>query len=943
MSPLVGRPALEGTHLTGRALLLLLAMVLASAPISQLLAGSSWLLLTLVAAAPVILGGVVLRTVVPRQMLAPLAQAGLLVALVLVVETVLGLAPWQDGPLAVLRAQAEIVTRGVNELASGVPPLALGAPGTVILVALIGLMTLLLDLMFLDLGWHTPTALLVMSSLLIPALQQPAGGQWWQIAAPVLAGAMIFATRTVHADPRYLRGDRRPQAGPPAHHGRTLAAVTLCVALVAALTPLLGSALPQLAPARLALNIDVLQRWQDPDAPALGPVMIDDDVSVRRSLLQQEDTEVLRYTTTAENPSYLRLRSLNTFDGETFRGDAEGDALAMGLAAFSDARDDGVPVRGSADDFIETDVEIMSFAGERLPVPDNVRSIQGSDRSLNRAMTLQPSNGEVAIDYVRTGLLGQRYSIESEPATSTAEELRAVDPAVFEQPIEAGYTSQDEVPEAAATLADELASNVVADNAYDTAVTFQDYFRNSFAYSLTVNSPPGEDPLESFLEDRVGYCEQFAAAFALMMTSQGYPSRVVIGFTPGEQDGEEWSVSSTNAHAWPEVWFGPQHGWVRFEPTPAAAANGVRPPERDEQTGQDEPAAPTTETPSEQDEPTSQTPSEQGTSAEETTDDPAAAQASDGGGIGPSEATVRTVKWGVVIVMALGGLLAAAAAVTVISIRRRRIRAREERWAALMGGAGSGGAGAGGIGAGGAGAGGTGAGGAGGAGARGAGAGGGAGAGSAAGGGPGGAAAALAVERRHRGAGELAWSELSRELSVRGTAIRWLWLTGAWGLTPTALALDAALPPHRALDDLLTQIEAADRDVTPEHRTAATRIADAYTAARYAAPLPAEAETAEAESPARPGESPFPGRRALHSVRNEGSITPTTPRSSEGIGPSGPDGGPSGPGNWSGSEGIGPSGEGSVPTSEDAAPIEDTHHPLRRDADLLIELIRSVR
>src|SRR5699024_6080654 len=85
-----------------------------------------------------------------------------------------------------------------------------------------------------------------------------------------------------------------------------------------------------------------------PAAPALGPVMIDDDVSVRRSLLQQDDTEVLRYTTTADEPSYLRLRSLNTFDGETFRSTAEGDALAMGMPAFSDARDDGVAAHGSA-------------------------------------------------------------------------------------------------------------------------------------------------------------------------------------------------------------------------------------------------------------------------------------------------------------------------------------------------------------------------------------------------------------------------------------------------------------------------------------------------------------------------------------------------------------------------------------------------------------------
>ncbi|MDN5822568.1 MAG: DUF3488 and transglutaminase-like domain-containing protein, partial [Brachybacterium sp.] len=530
--------------------------------------------------------------------------------------------------------------------------------------------TLLLDLMFLDLGWHTPTALLVMSSVLIPALQQPAGGQWWQVAAPLLAGTMIFATRTVHADPRYLRGDRRPQAGPLAHRGRTLAAVTVCVALVAALSPLLGPALPQLAPARLALNIDVLERWQDPDAPALGPVMIDDDVSVRRSLLQREETEVLRYTTTAEDPSYLRLRTLNAFDGETFRGTAEGDALAMGLPAFSDARDDGVPVHGSANDFIETDVEITSFAGQRLPVPDNVRSVQGADRALNRAMTLQPSNGEVELSYVRTGLLGQRYSIASEPATATAEQLRAVDPAVFEQPFDAGYTSRGDVPETAAALADELAESGDADTAYDTALTFQDYFRNSFAYSLTVNSPPGKDPLESFLDDRVGYCEQFAASFALMMTSQGYPARVVIGFTPGEQDGDEWSVSSTNAHAWPEVWFGPDHGWVRFEPTPAAAANGVSPPERTDPSGQEQ--APGPETPTAQDdEPAEETPDEQGTSEEETTEDPATAQDSDGGDIGPSAATVQRVKWGVVITMALGGLLAAVAAVAVLGIRRR--------------------------------------------------------------------------------------------------------------------------------------------------------------------------------------------------------------------------------------------------------------------------------
>src|SRR5699024_6168375 len=290
------------------------------------------------------------------------------------------------------------------------------------------------------------------------------------------------------------------------------------------------------------------------------------------------------------------------------------------------------------------------------------------------------------------------------------------------------------------------------------------------------------------------------------------------GFAPGQQDGGEWSVTSSNAHAWPEVWFGPQHGWVRFEPTPAAAANGVRPPERDD-AAEDPAPAPSPETPTAQDEPTAEEASDPSTTEEEeTSEDPAAAQASDGGGAGPSEATVQRVKWGVVLVMAVGGLLAAAAALTVIGIRRRRFRARDERWAALMTGGATGATGA----------------------ERGRGADGSRG-GSRAGGGaeePDRAAAALAAERTWRGAGELAWSEISRELSVRETAIRWLRITGAWGRTPTPLALDPALPPHRALQHLLAQIEASGREVTAEHRSAAARIADAFTTARYAAPLP---------------------------------------------------------------------------------------------------------
>ena len=71
------------------------------------------------------------------------------------------------------------------------------------------------------------------------------------------------------------------------------------------------------------------------------------------------------------------------------------------------------------------------------------------------------------------------------------------------------------------------------------------------------------------LRDHKGYCEQFASAMAMMARVVGIPSRVSVGFLPGEQDEDGWKVSIRDMHAWPELYFA-NYGWVRFEPTPAS-------------------------------------------------------------------------------------------------------------------------------------------------------------------------------------------------------------------------------------------------------------------------------------------------------------------------------------------------------------------------------------
>jgi hypothetical protein len=48
----------------------------------------------------------------------------------------------------------------------------------------------------------------------------------------------------------------------------------------------------------------------------------------------------------------------------------------------------------------------------------------------------------------------------------------------------------------------------------------------------------------------------------------GYPSRVAVGFLPGNRDSDgRFHVTTKHAHAWPEVFF-PTYGWLGFEPTP---------------------------------------------------------------------------------------------------------------------------------------------------------------------------------------------------------------------------------------------------------------------------------------------------------------------------------------------------------------------------------------
>jgi len=81
--------------------------------------------------------------------------------------------------------------------------------------------------------------------------------------------------------------------------------------------------------------------------------------------------------------------------------------------------------------------------------------------------------------------------------------------------------------------------------------------------------PPGADAVEHFLfASRVGYCEQISTALAVMLRTEGIPTREAVGYVPGSYNPitDLYEVRASDAHAWVQVWF-PGFGWQSFDPT----------------------------------------------------------------------------------------------------------------------------------------------------------------------------------------------------------------------------------------------------------------------------------------------------------------------------------------------------------------------------------------
>ena len=170
---------------------------------------------------------------------------------------------------------------------------------------------------------------------------------------------------------------------------------------------------------------------------------------------------------------------------------------------------------------------------------------------------------------------GTTYSVVSHLPDYTPASLRAL-PANVPTPVDGAYLDTANLSGRARALARSYLDGFDPQSQrYDAVIALAKHLQADYRYTLaTPPAPAGVDPVDYFLFGaRYGYCEMFATAAALMLRSQGIPTRLVTGYDPGQYDPtlDQTIVRESDAHAWIEVFF-PGHGWVPVDPTPTFSA-----------------------------------------------------------------------------------------------------------------------------------------------------------------------------------------------------------------------------------------------------------------------------------------------------------------------------------------------------------------------------------
>jgi transglutaminase-like putative cysteine protease len=380
------------------------------------------------------------------------------------------------------------------------------------------------------------------------------GGRQWAIAVEVAALVVFMLAHRASGGGTgrvWFAGQRDGVAAWAARTGSLMGGLALLTALM--VTPLLAS-----------VDGVGLFGWRSGAGPGTSGarVVANPVVDLRTRLIDLGPTPV--FIVQSPVPSYWRLTSLDTFNGETWTSTGSYRTFGTRLPGVG-----GIP---GATRTVTQAFRIENLDSVWLPDAFNPVSVQGV-----RGVSYDPNTDSLITSGQTSN--GLDYTVTSYQYLSTLDsaDLEAAPPLSDLGSLKNYLQLPSSVSPQILALANSITAGKTTE--YDKAVALQDYFHSQpFVYSLEpVSDGTGNGALGTFLfTTHSGYCQQFAGAYAVLARAAGLPTRLAVGFATGTSLGDgSYQVRDSDAHTWPEVYFGPRFGWLPFEPTPSFSDPGT--------------------------------------------------------------------------------------------------------------------------------------------------------------------------------------------------------------------------------------------------------------------------------------------------------------------------------------------------------------------------------
>jgi TgpA N-terminal domain/Transglutaminase-like superfamily len=351
---------------------------------------------------------------------------------------------------------------------------------------------------------------------------------------------------------------------------------------VGSIAAVLAVVLPLFIP---TLHLDGLGLFGSGGHGGAGVHVANPITDMRRDLYRGTNVTLLDVQTNDPDPSYLRIAVLNDFDGLEWTTGSRAvisNQVANGLVPLEQGLAASVPLHAYNYRVTATD----QFDSTWLPTEFPVSAVNAAGAWHYDATTMDFLNSE------KQTTAGLSWTMTAAKPSLSAFDMKNSLTAPLA--IQSTYI---QLPSSVPSTIQRLAEAVTrgADSRFEQVRKLQDWFRSTggFTYNLKNHRDDGNGTaaLLHFLapqlgvgggsvpgDERQGYCEQFASAFAVMARELSIPTRVAVGFLdPTKVGHDQYQFKAYDLHAWPEVYF-QGSGWVRFEPTPATRVGSAPPP-----------------------------------------------------------------------------------------------------------------------------------------------------------------------------------------------------------------------------------------------------------------------------------------------------------------------------------------------------------------------------